>query len=320
MYNYFSDNPYRFDNFWIPKFGVYFKYAFNSNGQFVNPKDPVMDIIHIGQRGYKLWSDTIGAHLFNIGWYKEPTSFPTAINGTEEGPGKLIRERARAAGLIGEEKGPIIKGVPESTLPFYYREYNNGALIAASVKDPLAWDFATRYGTAKYLSQSVTTKYLTDELNNLGAPRTDTMCWGPGVFCNTNLTVFDCGLILHDTTPFVGGMNVHAREVCPSLSDADKAKDPDFTFTDCPSGECGMRWFEFKFFVFRPIAGRNDTPFEFIATAIEPLPAGFRLETNGILTVSPTNAIPGSVRFKLKMKDSTGKESPDKEFRLSWGL
>ena len=81
-----------------------------------------MDIIHIGQRGYKLWSDTIGAHLFNIGWYKEPTSFPTATNGTEEGPGKLIRERARAAGLIGEEKGPIIKVVPESTLPFYYRE------------------------------------------------------------------------------------------------------------------------------------------------------------------------------------------------------
>ena len=270
--------------------------------------------------GYKLWSDTLGAHLFNIGWYNEPTSFPTAINGTEEGPGKLIRERARSLGLIGEEKGSMKKVVASSNLPFYYREYNNGTSIAVSVKDLLASDLATRYGTAKYLSQPVTTKYLTEEINNLGAPRTDTICWGPGVFCTTNLTVFDCGFILHDTTPFVGGMNVYGRDICPSLSAEDKAKEPDFTFLDCPGGECSMRWFDYKVFIFRPISGINDKPFEFTATAIDPLPAGFRLETNGILAVSPTNAIPGSVRFKVKMKDSTGKESPDKEFRLSWGL
>ncbi len=185
-------------SYWVP-----FRFAYSKmDGR-------VLDPIHIGPHGYKLWAEKIAPRLLTLGWNKTPSESELpdpVIDLSNDGPGKKIRLKALASSLQGKEttglnvKVPSIKENPQTgsgTYGGYYRDYkvNNATIYLKQIKgnEPVA-SSDSRYGNAYLLTGVVSAKYkeLGGPGGQMGFPISDTYLFH---FDTIHRADFECGTI-----------------------------------------------------------------------------------------------------------------------------
>jgi len=215
LYNYFS-NEWDFNfgnNFWVPKDGIYDKY--NTLLHDLLHKDrPLLigDPIHIGPKGYELWSTLIGTKLKELGWNRTDDYIDPIVNVDNDGPGKIIKKKSKDVGIFGQEATPTIRiksKLEDSVNGYgqyggYMRRYKDGSAIYLSqLYDVPSADSGTKFGKPHVVTGLHQVRYdqLGGPTGKLGFPVTDKFC--EALACSVETVGFECGSISDNHLDFV---------------------------------------------------------------------------------------------------------------------
>jgi hypothetical protein len=289
-------------NFWVPDPTVYRQEGLLFKGR------GYWDSIHIGPFGYQRWGTLIGSRIAQLGYNTtgNPNNIGIDVSLELNDAWGIIRKASRNVGVIGMEATPRgITVLPKNNDSYggYYRQYTDGSGIYLKLytsNTPGVSPTEKYRSGAIHLSSKVNSVYKSKggAEGDFGFPVSSQMCWGPGIFCNYKLTLFEKGYIQIDETPIIGG-GVTAIKVMEDVPENKWGEIPDFN--SCVSTPCGNRWFAHTTLFLNPTAGKPPFKFNLVSGS---LPPGFILTPTGLLYGGPVNNAQGSWTFKVRITDS----------------